>query len=240
MTEAQWNESTEPQKMLLALRASGKASDRKLRLFAVACCRRIWHLLPDQNCREAVQAAEVSADREAGVGPLREVEAAGEVDCDHREDAPEERLGYYAGGAIFQLGQERLASDMVAAAAAGAVACSALDTGGDRPAADAARRGEAAAQAALLRCIAGSVLFRPLPPVAPAVLAGNGGIVGKLAAGVYEERDFSQERMGVLADAAEEAGLEDAELLTHLRSPGPHARGCHVLDLLLGRGRAKP
>jgi hypothetical protein len=232
MTEADWNDITEPQKMLEALRESGRASDRKLRLFAAACCRRIWHLLPDQECREAVQAAEVSAEGEAGEGPLRDVEAAGEVYCDHREDVPEERLGYYAGGAIFQLGQERLASDMVAAAAAGAAWCSTLDAGGDRRAADAARRGEAAAQAALLRCIVGPVLFHPLPPV---VLAWQGGTVVKLAAGVYEARDFTQARLGVLADAAEEAGLTDAELLAHLRSPGPHARGCHALDLLLGK-----
>jgi hypothetical protein len=97
------------------------------------------------------------------------------------------------------------------------------------------RRPEEAVQANLLRCIFGPLLFRPLPPVAPAVLAWNGGVVGRLAAGVYEERDLTQGRLGVLADAAEEAGLADAELLAHLRSPGPHARGCWAIDLLLGR-----
>ena len=38
------------------------------------------------------------------------------------------------------------------------------------------------------------------------------------------------------ADALEEAGVTDAGLLGHLRGPGPHVRGCHVLDLVLGRG----
>jgi hypothetical protein len=66
-------------------------------------------------------------------------------------------------------------------------------------------------------------------------LAWNGGTVGRLAAGVYEERDLTQGRLGVLADAAEEAGLMAAELLAHLRSPVPHARGCWGVDLLLGR-----
>jgi hypothetical protein len=42
-------------------------------------------------------------------------------------------------------------------------------------------------------------------------------------------------RLAVLADALEEAGEADAELGGHLRSPGPHVRGCHVVDLLLAR-----
>ena len=100
---------------------------------------------------------------------------------------------------------------------------------------EADRNAEQAAQAALVRCIFGPVLFRKLPPVAPAVLAWNGGVVGRLAAGSYDERDFQQGRLGVLADAAEEAGLTEAELLGHLRGPGPHARGCWAVDLLLGR-----
>jgi hypothetical protein len=40
----------------------------------------------------------------------------------------------------------------------------------------------------------------------------------------------------VLADALEEAGCDDAYLLSHLRGPGPHAKGCFVIDLLKGRG----
>jgi hypothetical protein len=41
---------------------------------------------------------------------------------------------------------------------------------------------------------------------------------------------------GLLADALEEAGCDATELLTHLRRPGPHARGCWALDTLLGKG----
>ena len=43
------------------------------------------------------------------------------------------------------------------------------------------------------------------------------------------------ERLQVLADALEEAGYEEG-LVAHLRSPGPHVRGCYVLDALTGRG----
>ena len=56
----------------------------------------------------------------------------------------------------------------------------------------------------------------------------------KLAASVYEEQAF--DRLPILADALEEAGCDDAELLAHLRGPGPHARGCWPLDTLLGKG----
>ncbi|MGL4554267.1 MAG: hypothetical protein ACRC33_24145 [Gemmataceae bacterium] len=42
-------------------------------------------------------------------------------------------------------------------------------------------------------------------------------------------------RLAVLADALEEAGAS-GDLLAHLRSSGPHVRGCWALDLVLGRG----
>lgn len=42
-------------------------------------------------------------------------------------------------------------------------------------------------------------------------------------------------RLAVLADALEEAGCVNEDILAHLRSPGPHYRGCLVLDLLLSK-----
>ena len=47
MTEAEWVEATDPTPMLEFLR--GKASDRKRRLFACSCCRRLVGLLPDER-----------------------------------------------------------------------------------------------------------------------------------------------------------------------------------------------
>src|SRR6478736_2667072 len=61
MTDSDWITAT-PQEMLRFLRNSGNASERRLRLFAAACCRRIWHLLTDARSRKAIEVAEQSAD----------------------------------------------------------------------------------------------------------------------------------------------------------------------------------
>jgi hypothetical protein len=98
-----------------------------------------------------------------------------------------------------------------------------------------ARREERAAQSQLLRDVFGNP-FRPVTPdpdwLTPTVVS--------LAQAAYDERQLPEgtldpARLSVLADALEDAGCTDAELLGHLRGPGPHIRGCWVLDLLLGK-----
>ncbi len=54
-----------------------------------------------------------------------------------------------------------------------------------------------------------------------------------LAEGIYADRAF--DRLPILADALQDAGCENADILTHLRSDGPHVRGCWALDLVLGK-----
>jgi hypothetical protein len=57
--------------------------------------------------------------------------------------------------------------------------------------------------------------------------------VSALAAGVYTDRAF--DRLPILADALEEAGCDHPDILNHCRGPGPHVRGCWVVDLVLGK-----
>jgi hypothetical protein len=87
---------------------------------------------------------------------------------------------------------------------------------------------EAQYQLALIRCLFGNP-FRPtcLSPAwrTPQALA--------LARTAYGERQF--EELPVLADALEEAGCADEAILSHLRGPGPHVRGCWAVDLVLDR-----
>ncbi len=74
--------------------------------------------------------------------------------------------------------------------------------------------------------------------MASSLLEWNGGLVPRLAEIAYQERllpsgHLDPARLAVLSDALEEAGCTDAEILSHLRSRGPHVRGCWALDLVL-------
>ncbi len=80
----------------------------------------------------------------------------------------------------------------------------------------------------MIRDIVGNP-FRPVA-VDPAWLTDTA--VG-LARGIYDDRAF--DRLPILADALQDAGCEDADILEHCRGDGPHVRGCWVVDLVLGK-----
>lgn len=80
----------------------------------------------------------------------------------------------------------------------------------------------------LLRDLWGPLPFGPVP-IDSSWLTPR---VVQLANGIYDDRAF--DRLPALADALEEAGCHDADILGHCRGPGLHVRGCWVLDLILG------
>jgi hypothetical protein len=92
------------------------------------------------------------------------------------------------------------------------------------------RRGRSQ-EAVLLHDIIGDP-FRPVT-IRPDWLAWDDGRVLSLARTIYDQRTF--DLLPVLADALEDAGCDNAEVLGHCRRDGEHMRGCWVVDLLLGK-----
>jgi hypothetical protein len=81
--------------------------------------------------------------------------------------------------------------------------------------------------------------FRPLT-LSPNLLCWQDNTVVRLAQAAYDDRrlpsgTLDNTRLAILADALEEAGCADEQILTHLRSGVAHYRGCFVVDALLGK-----
>src|SRR5262249_35470446 len=97
---------------------------------------------------------------------------------------------------------------------------------------EAAQAAEILAQAQTIRDVVGNP-FRRTPAIDPVWLAWSNGVVVEMARAAYEAKDFAC--LPVLADALEDAGCADEAILSHLRSMGPHVRGCWAIDLLLDK-----
>lgn len=204
MTETEWLFASEPHAMLLALQ--GKVSDRKLRLFAVACSRRIWTLIDDLG-RSAVEAAENFADGDLGPDELR----AARLAC--------QGAGGQASWYAAATRPEIAARNAARSAQAGVASNPTLGT----------EAGELLAQAGLVRDIFGPQSFQQIT-VDPTWLTP--GVV-QLARSIYDDRSFG--RMPEMAEFLHQAGCDNDEILRHCRGPGPHVRGCWVVDSILGK-----
>jgi hypothetical protein len=214
MTEAEWLACTDPKLMLEFL--NGKGSDRKLRLFACACCRRVWHLLTDTRNRTAVEMAEVFADG----GMTDEM-----LVTFHKEAYP-----------IY----ENLRGDEMSAARGAAFSawCFVEES---LPSAFFATNNclrelsEISGQTFVWLALLQDVFRNPFRPVTinPEWLTWNDGTVRRIAQSIYEEKAY--DRMPILADALTDAGCDNADILNHCRSDRPHVRGCWVVDLALGK-----
>jgi hypothetical protein len=226
VTEAEWKSWTDPQQLLVFL--EGTASHRKLRLFSCACCRRVWHLLTDQRSRKAVESAEryadgtmseeaLSLDAEDARGVYQDAKLRAEVnpDADRSEEAF--ASSSWTASAVYPRGYYPLDATEVSLGILAGVSEAGLPVDSER-----------IGQIAILHDIFGD----PFHPVAvdPNWLSST---VTSLAQAIYADRAF--DRMPILADALEDAGCTNQDILDHCRQPGEHCRGCWVVDLLLGK-----
>jgi hypothetical protein len=227
MAEFDWATATDPAGMLRRLGLGHRPTDRRLRLFACACCREAWHLLPDPRLRTAVEVAEQFEDGFEDVEALNAANRAAEV-AYHGDRLVEEECDpttaeEWAADAVCILSQRSFPSGAEDADEVASRVALALSPDQEEP--DPEVR---AVQAALLRDVVGRLDgVRPLQAswLKPAVVA--------LARDIYDHRSF--ERLPLLADALEAAGCDDGEVLNHCRVIGRHVRGCWVLDLVLGK-----
>jgi hypothetical protein len=201
---------------------------RLRRLYVCACCRRIWDLLTDARSRRAVEIAELFADGQASDNQLAGAHSEACV------------AAAEMGAAVVRLPsfKRKLPHKLhVAALAAAHASATQVTVRGSLAAAEASFvhlaqvSGEHRNQATLLRDIFGKSFHSVA--IEPHWLTWNHTTVAAIARHIYDERAFHE--MPILADALEDAGCTNADLLEHCRGPGPHVRGCWAVDLLLGK-----
>jgi hypothetical protein len=245
MTEEQWLSTRNPGWMVQFVSESGQGHERRLRLFACACVRRIWHLVLDERSRAAVNAAELYAEGDIEEGRLEVAQWAAEKAL--RGSVVVRHAATLVAAGVGENGA-RIAVQQAARAAYGVTMPAIQGTGYARNVvrntAGAVWRAspkwaaphnveeEHRVQANLLREYVGPLAFRSVT-LYPDQLAWGGGSVPAMAMTIHEEGAFHL--MPVVGDALEEAGCTDAHVLTHCRQPGEHVRGCWVVDLILGK-----
>ena len=225
MNEHEWMKCDDSEPMLDFLNA--QASKRKLRLFACECARRVqskadWMgdgeiLLSERFAEGLASRRELRLARNqiGGIGSFSPAASASNL----RSAILEEKAEISAQQAALCAGDFAY---MVVFVSMNYV---------NNESSQAARADENKVQADLLREIFGNP-FRPVA-IDPAWPAWHDGIIVKIAQSIYDERAFAN--LPILADALEEAGCANAELLAHCRQPGPHVRGCWAVDLLIGK-----
>ncbi len=216
MTEAEWLTSSDLPHLITRLR-SGSA--RKLRLFACACAWRAWQVSRDGEGREAIELAERVADGNGTAAELARVHNATRRAWGEASFYASHPLSCWMS---VTLDDPKRAALETANNAALAVAQPGTPHGRGH------RAAERQAQLALLRDVFGNPFWHVVfDPVWLSL------VVTGVAQQIYLERSFDS--VPILADALEDAGCDNAELLNHLRGPGPHVRGCWAIDLLLAK-----
>lgn len=222
--ETKWNECADAPTMLDYLgdyadeatrhcrrQDAGQISHRKSWLLALACCKRIEHLLPNKQTKAVLKALERYLE---GKGTAEQVEQARTIASDGGRRVPgRNEASKRAFSAVVLMGDSVQHTIMTAA-----VAVSYMEPGPN----------EEKAQADLVRDIFGNP-YRPVT-LDPSWVTST---VKHLAEAIYTEKAF--DRLPILADALEDAGCTSQYILDHCRQPGEHARGCWALDVILRR-----
>ena len=222
MTEQEWLECTDPREMVRFVRPTTGA--RKLRLAGCACVRLAWVWATDEPLSTAIESAEGFADSSVTKAALRRA----------RQEVRKQR--YDLGGTDANSRPIWTAYWLAEVLATENAYGSVIDEMHlFSTSLQFQQEAQWATVRALLRDIIGTWWKRvPMNPdwVTPTVRS--------LAHAAYDDRilpsgHFGLDRLAILSDALEEAGCTSVAILDHLRSPGPHARGCWAVDLLLGK-----
>lgn len=213
MTEAEWLASGDPQDMLDSLES--KPSARKLRLFGCACVRFVW-----ASCGErpplAVEVAEAFADGLTTRASLRRVRRDVRKDRHALEEVEARVRPMWVANWLAEVVASENAYDSV------------VNQMNQEDQTLILHANEWSALSDVLRDVVGNP-FRTMTMES----AWQTTNVLKLASNIYDNR--RTDYLPVLADALEDAGCDNADILSHCRQPGDHVRGCWVVDLVLGK-----
>jgi hypothetical protein len=224
MTEAEWQACEDPAAMLRQVGST--PSVRKLRLFLIATARTAWDRMTDARMRDVVLTAERCVE--------------GEAQEEQLQIAKHDLIASVMGGSMHEKAEAMGVTFEVWGSLRGLAHCCGLSSQGLQMLTrlNCWRDGTEVAgttQPSLLREVIGN------PFRAPAFDAARlTPTIAALALAAYDERslpsgELDVVRLSILADALTDAGCTDDALLSHLRSPGPHVRGCWALDLILGK-----
>jgi hypothetical protein len=223
MTEEEWHTATDRAAMFAFLQ--DRVSDRKLRLYMCGGCRAIWELLIRPESRTAVEVAERFADQEATAHEVGR--ASYRAEADTLRDPPEGFCEPAAWLAHYAL-KERLFWRCPEGREEGWY----LDPHGFSrwTSSQISNMSEIAWPG---QWLSEDIFGNPFRPVVFAPEWRSDTAVS-LAKHIYEARDFAQ--MPILADALQDAGCDNADVLNHCRHANQvHVRGCWVVDGVLGK-----
>ena len=228
MDEPTWNRCDRLYEMFAF--AQDHLSERKRRLFAVACCRRGLHLMP-KDSREAL---EIAARYALGLESEEMLEKADMLAFLTHLDARDRAVVVEAEDVLPWSRPTELITQAVSLATSHGLYASfdAADHARRAIAEGAGWEGEQAeeiVQCRLLREVVGPTLFRPTR-IDPLWLVANDRAAQRLA---EEIEAGAMEYYPILGDALEDAGCNDPAILTHCRDYAGHVRGCWLVDLLL-------